>query len=333
MYTQYQINKAKNMDLLDYMRQRGYSLIQSAANEYRLKEHDSLVISNNKWKWFSHDIGGDTLDFVTKYEDKSFKDAMETLLGEKGKEKVKEYESGNKEREVKEITELPEKSDNYRRLFAYLAKTRRIDSSIIQDLINEGMLYQEKEHNNCIFLGRNKDGEIKYCLKIGTTTYKKYKGEIKGSDKAYNVELCSSPESTKVYVYESIIDAMSHASMIKIQGCNYKEHNRVSLGGVADVKLEQFLKDNPNVKIIVSCLDNDEAGNKATSQIKEKYTPKGYIVKRILPRNKDFNDDLIALHEKVEDEKKTMSEVDKVIKEKKENYMPSGSKYQRAMER
>ncbi len=91
MYTQNQINRAKNIDLLDYVRQRGYSLIQSAANEYRLKEHDSLVISNNKWKWFSQNIGGDTLDFVTKYEGKSFKDAMEILLGEKGREKLKKY--------------------------------------------------------------------------------------------------------------------------------------------------------------------------------------------------------------------------------------------------
>lgn len=332
MYTQYQINKAKNIDLLDYVRQRGYSLIQSAANEYRLQEHDSLVISNNKWKWFSQEIGGDTLDFVTKYEGKNFKEAMEILLGEKGKEKVKEYDISYKAQEIKEISELPEKADNYRRLFAYLAKTRRIDPSIIQDMINDGKLYQEKEHNNCVFLGKNKDGEIKYCLKIGTSTFKKYKGEIKGSDKAYNVELCSSPDSTKVYIYESIIDAMSHATMIKIKGGNYKEHNRISLGGVADVKLEQFLKNNPNIKIIVSCLDNDEAGIEATERFKEKYTKEGYLIKRILPFSKDFNDDLVAALEK--HEKKTMSEVDKgIIKIKKENYMLPESKYKRVMER
>jgi len=332
MYTQNQINKAKDIDLLDYVRQRGYSLIQSAANEYRLKEHDSLVISNNKWKWFSRDIGGDTLDFVTKYEGKGFKEAMEMLLGEKGREQIKEYDTNKVEKEIKKISEIPEKADNYRRLFAYLAKTRRIDPSIIQDMINDGKLYQEKEHNNCVFLGKNKDGEIKYCLKIGTSTFKKYKGEIKGSDKAYNVELCSSQDSSKLYIYESIIDAMSHATMIKIQGGNYKEHNRISLGGVADVKLEQFLKDNPNIKIIVSCLDNDEAGIEATEKIKEKYTKKGYQIKRTLPFSKDLNDDLIAALEK--HEKKTMSEVDRGInKIKKEKYMPPENKYKSVMER
>lgn len=334
MYTQYQINKAKNIDLLDYVRQRGYSLIQSAANEYRLKEHDSLVISNNKWVWFSRNIGGDTLDFVTKYEGKGFKEAMEILTGEKSQSKVKEYKDNNiQSQEIKKISELPEKADNYRRLFAYLSKTRRIDTSIIQDMINDNKLYQEKEFNNCVFLGRNMEGEIRYCLKIGTNTFKKYKGEIKGSDKAFNVELCSSSESTKVYVYESIIDAMSHSTIIKVQGGNYKEHNRISLGCVADVKLEQFLKDHPNIKIIVSCLDNDKAGIEATEKIKEKYSKKGYQIKRILPTNKDFNDDLIAALEKYS--KKTMEGIDKEIKEqhKQHNERISESKYKSAMER
>jgi hypothetical protein len=333
MYTQYQINRAKNMDLLDYVRQRGYSLFQSATNEYRLKEHDSLVISNNKWMWFSQDMGGDTLDFVTKYEGKGFKEAMEILTGEKSQDKVKEYKNDVKETEMKEISDIPKKADNYRRLFAYLSKTRKIDVSIIQDMINEGKLYQEREYNNCVFIGKNMDGEIKYCLRIGTNTFKKYKGEIKGSDKSYNVELCLAPDSPKVYIYESIIDAMSHATMIKLQGGNYKEHNRISLGCVADVKLEQFLKEHPNIRIIVSCLDNDEAGIKATEKIREKYSSKGYIVKRILPKNKDFNDDLVAVSEAAEYEKKTMLEVDKGIKEKKENYKPPENKYQKAMER
>lgn len=332
MYTQNQINRAKNMDLLDYVRQRGYSLVQSASNEYRLKEHDSLVISNNKWKWFSRNIGGDTLDFVTKYEEKSFKEAMEILTGEKSKDVVKEYKSHSIETEIKEISELPEKADNYKRLFAYLSKTRKIDSSIVQDMINDGRLYQEKSYNNCVFLGKNAQDEVKYCLKIGTNTYKKYKGEIKGSDKAYNVELCTTQESDKVYVYESIIDAMSHATMIKIQGGNYKEHNRISLGGVADVKLEQFLNDNSNIKIIICCLDNDEAGIKASEKIKAKYSERGYQVKRILTGNKDFNDDLISSLEKYE--KKTMIKIDENLKHvRQDNYELPENKHKIAMER
>lgn len=330
MYTQNQINKAKNMDLLEYIRQRGYSFFQSAANEYRLKEHDSLVISNNKWKWFSRDIGGDTLDFVTKYEEKGFKEAMEILIGEKSQVMVKEYDKYSIEQEVKEISELPEKADNYRRLFAYLAKTRRIDPSIIQDMINDGKLYQEKEHNNCVFLGKNKEGEVKYCLRVGTNSFIGYKGEIEGSNKAYSVDLCASSDSPKLYIYESIIDAMSHATIIKIRGEDYKKHNRIFLAGVGNIKLEQFLKDNPNIKIIVSCLDNDKRGIEATEKFKNEYEKRGYRVRRILPISKDFNKDLTNAYEKFE--KKTMKEVDNSINNKKKHYA-SYDKYKNSMER
>ncbi len=83
MYSKYQIAKAQSISLLDYIESRGYELIYSH-NEVRLKEHDSLVISNNKWKWFSRNMGGGTLDFLIEYEGKGFKEAMQVLLGEKG---------------------------------------------------------------------------------------------------------------------------------------------------------------------------------------------------------------------------------------------------------
>jgi len=66
---------------------------------------------------------------------------------------------------------LPEKNTNYRRLYAYLNKTRFIDVNITNDMVNNKNLYEEKEHNNCVFLGRDKDGEVKYCLKVGTNTF------------------------------------------------------------------------------------------------------------------------------------------------------------------
>nr|WP_312576885.1 hypothetical protein [Sedimentibacter sp.] len=90
MYSKYQIAKAQSISLLDYIVSRGYELIYSH-NEVRLKEHDSLVISNNKWKWFSRNVGGGTLDFLIEYEGKVFKKAMQILLG------------------------------NYRRMYAYLS--------------------------------------------------------------------------------------------------------------------------------------------------------------------------------------------------------------------
>jgi len=295
MYTKYQIAKAQSISLLDYIESRGYELIHSH-NEVRLKEHDSLVISNNKWKWFSRNMGGGTLDFLVEYEGKDFIEAMQTLLGEKGIDESKpQYKEHIQEQhQYKKISELPEKNNSYRRMYAYLNKTRCIDVEIINDMVNNKNLYEEKEHNNCVFLGRDKDGAVKYCLKVGTNTFKKFKGEIPGSDKSFNVELYSLPENNIVCVYESIIDAMSHATLLKQRGACYNKQNRISLGGVSDLKLEQYLKDNQNIKKIVTCLDNDDAGIEAALKIKEKYSKLGYEITKIVPKQgKDFNDELV----------------------------------------
>lgn len=316
MYSKYQISKAQSISLLDYIENRGYELIYSH-NEARLKEHDSLVISNNKWKWFSRNMGGGTLDFLIEYEGKGFKEAMQILLGEKGIDEKKPQfkEHIQQQQKIKEISELPEKNVNYRRMYAYLNKTRGIDIEIINDMVNNKVLYEETEHNNCVFLGRDKEGTVKYCLKVGTNTFKKFKGEIPGSDKRFNVELYSFPENKSVCIYESIIDAMSHATLIKQRGLDYKNQNRISLGGVSDLKLEQYLKDNLNIKKIVVGLDNDEAGIEAGLKIKDKYTKLGYEVTKIVPKHgKDFNDELVEFKSR-----KSLKDINQGVSQYKSN--------------
>ncbi|TWH78166.1 hypothetical protein [Sedimentibacter saalensis] len=113
MYTKYQIAKVQNISLLDYVEGRGYELIYSHS-DVRLKEHDSLVISNNKWKWFSRNIGGGTLDFLIEYEVRGFKEAMQTLLGEKGidENKPQYKEHIEEQHESKKLSELPYKNNS-----------------------------------------------------------------------------------------------------------------------------------------------------------------------------------------------------------------------------
>jgi len=222
-----------------------------------------------------------------------------------------------KQQETKKNIELPERNVNYRRMYAYLNKTREIDVDIINDMVNNKNLYEEKEYNNCVFLGKDKDSTVKYCLKVGTNTFKKFKGEILGSDKRFNVELYSFPENKSVCIYESIIDAMSHATLIKRKGLDYKNQNRISLGGVSDLKLEQYLADNPNIKKIVVGLDNYEA----VLKIKDKYTKLGYEVTKIVPKHgKDFNDELIEINSE-----KSLKDINQIVsqyKEDKNNKLP-----------
>lgn len=68
--TKNQIAAAREMDLLTYLRQsEPEELVHIGGSTYATRTHDSLKISNGKWCWWSHNIGGtNALDYLTKVE-------------------------------------------------------------------------------------------------------------------------------------------------------------------------------------------------------------------------------------------------------------------------
>jgi len=66
-----QIEQAKSVGLLDYLQSHDpQSMRKCGADQYCLKEHDSLKISaNGKWNWFSRGFGGhNALDYLVKVQ-------------------------------------------------------------------------------------------------------------------------------------------------------------------------------------------------------------------------------------------------------------------------
>ena len=58
----------------------------------------------------------------------------------------------------------------------------------------------------------------------------------------------------------------------------------------------RFLKDYAHIKSITFCLDNDEAGRKATKEYMKKYETRGYDTNFEIPEEgKDFNEYLKLL--------------------------------------
>ena len=82
-YTQEQIDRANQADLISFLQSQGEQLTR-AGNEYRWKRHDSLTIRGNKWYRHSQSKGGGPVDFVMEFFGKSFTEAVELLTGEKG---------------------------------------------------------------------------------------------------------------------------------------------------------------------------------------------------------------------------------------------------------
>ena len=83
-YTQEQIEKARQMDLLTYLQNyEPQELVHVAGKTYCTREHDSLKISNGKWMWWSRGFGGaSALDYLIEVRGDPFTKAMEKILGQ-----------------------------------------------------------------------------------------------------------------------------------------------------------------------------------------------------------------------------------------------------------
>ena len=77
-YTQEQIDRANQADLVSFLQSQGEQLTR-AGNEYRWKRHDSLTVRGSKWYRHSQSKGGGPVDFVMEFFGKSFTEAVELL--------------------------------------------------------------------------------------------------------------------------------------------------------------------------------------------------------------------------------------------------------------
>jgi hypothetical protein len=105
----------------------------------------------------------------------------------------------------------------------------------------------------------------------------------------------SDSQSGLLYIFESPIDAMSHASLENaLTGDKnaWRRDNRLSLAGTSDAALPKYLETHPHIMELVLCLDNDPPGREASVVIARKYAEKGYRTRIELPRSKDYNEDL-----------------------------------------
>ena len=152
------------------------------------------------------------------------------------------------------------------------------------------------KNNLVVSTGKNAQGEISYAaFRIASTNYR-FRGEVAGSDKASGFLIESEGMNDCVYVFESFIDAMSHANLYNIKYGNkdaWKLHNRLALGGTADTALMELLKRKPNIRNICLCLDNDSAGRTAAKEIAGKLRSMGYInIYERYPNEKAYNDEI-----------------------------------------
>ena len=294
-HTQTQYEHARyNTSALQYAVAQGYNL-KAEGSTFTMDGHDSMVFtSNGQWFWNSMGLKGGAIEFIVSYENKTPVEAVLILNGELEQGKV--FVENKKDVQVtpKKEFALPTADTNCRRLFAYLTKERKLDNQIVVELVHQKLIYQAEKYANVVFVGYDEKGVAKNAFQRGTLSNveKPYKRDVAGSDKNIAWVMKGDDGVIDVSVFESCIDAISHATLEKKQG-RYKSRDRISLGGVADRALFNYLGNNPHIRRVTLSLDNDPAGNLATEKIANKLVEKEYEVHIQQSSNKDYNTDLI----------------------------------------
>ena len=292
-FTDDEINLANSVNIINYALSLGYPVKQVTSHSHKINGYGGLYIHSNgqKWNWFSQNKGGGAIQFVMEMENKSWVDAVKTLIGKT--DEIIKYKSPEviEDEDKKGEFILPEKNTTFKHIFAYLINSRGIEKKIVYEFVKNHKLYENK-YGSCVFVGYDNEKVPKYASIRSTNTIgKSFRCDVKNSDKSY--PFCYDGKNDTVCVFESPIDLMSYFTLVKKHNINNFENNCISLGGVSDKALDYYLKENPNIKKIMLCLDNDEAGHFACKQIFNKYK-EGYEIVRHKPKEKDFNGDLKA---------------------------------------
>ena len=304
-YTEEQIARANQTDLVSFLNARGEQLVKSG-REYRWKKHDSVTVSGNRWYRHSQNKGGYPVDFVMEFYHATFPEAVKMLIDEEGEGRKKSCLAPSPD------FRLPEKSETNETVIKYLTEIRRLEKDLVEEWIAGGNIYEEKKHHNVVFVGRDADGIPRYAHCRGTGGIK-YRGDVAGSDKSYG--FCHRGEDNQLFVFEAAIDLLS---FIQLFPKDWKKRSYLSLGGVSSVALMTFLSERPQITSVFLCLDNDHAGNEACEKLAGEI-PDGYRVIRLKPARKDWNE---ILCDENADRKKVIQETVTMKMQEKEALVP-----------
>ena len=291
-YTREQIQRADDTDLYVFLSGRGEQF-KRCGKEYRWLRHDSVMINKNEWYRFSQNKGGHAIDFMKEFYGFSFAEAVKELLGEEGAGETNRR-TGKEDAGRQKVCpiplpglELPERNESCEIARKYLIEQRKLSEQLVDQMIAKGDIYESKNYHNVVFVGRDKEQNPRYTAMRGTDE-NRYRGEARGSEKAYGFGHIGTDE--KLFVFESPIDLLSYITAVPEE---WEKHSYISLGGLSEKAMKRMYTEYPHIHSIYLCLDNDEPGNERCRQFVS-LIPEELSVYRLEPVKKDWNECLVA---------------------------------------
>ncbi|BCN29512.1 DUF3991 and TOPRIM domain-containing protein [Anaeromicropila herbilytica] len=293
-FSKEQVERADHTNIYDLALQRGYAVRNINTKLAEIRSQGGLDIDKLRNRWYCHsaDDGGGPIQLLVFMEGFTWIEAVKELLNEEGEYKIYAPVEDVVEEYQKENFKLPEKNNTYKHVFAYLIKTRKIHQDIVNEFVDKKLIY-ENDKKSCVFVGYDNEEKVRYAsIRSTSTAANAFRGEAKSSDKRFGFARRGSNHI--LTIMEAPIDLLSYLTLYKIHGLEklIENDHLLSLGGVCDKALKQYLYDHPEITTIKIGLDNDKAGNKASSEIIQEYSSQ-YQVKRLRIKGKDFNEMLI----------------------------------------
>lgn len=283
-FTEEQKQRAAAVNLEEFLRCRGEKLL-SSGREKRLASDHSVTVRGNEWYDHAEERGGHAVSFVQRFYGLSYPDAVTMLLG--GELGTAYPSAGERTEEPVKPFALPPANKDMRRVFAYLIKHRSIARDVVARFAKAGLLYEDAEYHNAVFVGTDTDGVPRHAHKRSANSYgKAFRLNVEGSDPRYSFHHVGTDRS--LYVFEAPIDMLS---FITLYPENWQRHSYVACCGTSIQPVLQMLEQVPQLDTVLLCLDNDEAGHQASRRMQNQLEVR-YSVERLIPENKDWNDDL-----------------------------------------
>ena len=290
---------ASKVDLVSFLQLRGEKL-ERVGKEHKLiytdasGKHDSITVCGNRWYDHKNQVGGGPVKFLREHYGMSYQEAMLELLGGERASALEIVSPKNEPQNIcKKEFKLPDANDDMRRVFAYLTKQRFIAPDVISFFAHERKIYEDRDHHNAVFVGMDENGAPKQASLRSTISFgNAFRITVSGSDTRYSFSHFG--ESGKLFVFEAPIDMLS---FITLYHQDWQQHSYIAMNGVYENAVLEALKCHSNLDEVILCTDNDVGGIDAADRLRDILRENGYSnIFRIIPRNKDFNEDLKELH-------------------------------------
>lgn len=325
------LDQVYQINIIDFARDNHITLEKGDSKTLHVPGSGGLYLFKNGkgYTWFTHpkpDFKRDIIGFAREYFGAHDVDeAIEMILGCRGLPTHTDT--------PREITKpkgqlvIPGRAPDNKRAFAYLVKTRGIDKEIVGEMMKQGRVFQSLEYKvnqigekkgpyqNICFVGFDELGVIRSGAMRSMSDKYRFRMDFTNNDKSYGFAMPG--KSNRLYVFEAPIDAMSHATLFKLQSIDWRRDHRVSEGCLSDNALTRYLVQHPEIDEIIWCFDNDydgvddkghphNHGQIAADKYRKKYAGE-YRTRIDTPIENDVNADLLVFRGWAKPAEKTTS--------------------------